>query len=51
MTDKDYKLRERILGVNVILLRFRDVISLGFNIFVKKVLNFSINMRNPNYKI
>jgi len=48
MTDKDYKLRERILGVNVILLRFRDVISLGFNIFVKKASNLSINTKNPN---
>lgn len=50
-TDKEYRLKDRILGVEVHQVCFRDAISLGFTTFVRKCLNSSTKMRSHDWKI
>lgn len=50
MTDKDYKLRERILGVNVLLDWCRDATSSGFNTCARRASNSSTSTRSLRSK-
>lgn len=41
ITDKDYRLKERILGVQVVVGLLRDAISFELNISARRVSNLS----------
>jgi len=48
MLDKDYRLKERILGVDVAHMLFRHAILFVYNTSAKKISNSSTSIKSQN---